>query len=329
MRAWNKVKQIWGSTDLAKTLEFNQQLREFRSFFSNGKSPKMLVFGDSVASYVARDDNSKESLEVLFKEQSRDFADTLVAAGRAYHSEIFYSFCRLITRLPYQPQLVIVPINLRSFSPSWDLNPEFQLLEELSKLRTIYDGRVLRCNRKDRSFTSDVIFRSIPLKYPGKPLLTIGEYRDISKNKPASETDRQWAARLDHVFTFHYMFPIYQQHRKLKSLCDMVDLLGELEIPVLFYFTPINYEAGFKYVGERFLEVVNGNIQIIEERLRHFNMQNNQDGDEAAVTVANYAFSCDSSAFFSQHNSTEHLRYEHRLALVNKLLAIGRKMIVD
>lgn len=329
MRAWDKAKRIWRSTKLYRAIEIHRQIRDFRYFFSKGSSPKMLIFGDSIAAWVARDDTDEKSFEDLIKERGRKFANLLVVAGRAYHPKIFYHYSRLITKLPHQPHLVILPINLRAFSPSWHLNPEFQYFELISKLIAKHQGRrMLSMGTHSVSATESAVFEAIPLKYPGKPLLTVGDYHRISRNKPLTRNDPQWAVRLDHVFTFHYMYPIYQQNGKLSYLCKVAKLFRDLNIPILMYITPINYQAGVKYVGERFLEVVNENIHFVRDRLSKCGIEENLDVTRPSGTIENYAYKFPSSAFATPHNSTEHLRFEERLSLVNDLLEIGRKMIV-
>ena len=329
-RAINKARQIWRGTDIAKAIDFSRLLRNFSSFFTNGNHPKLLIFGDSVAEWVARDDVLQKTLKELFIEQGRNFADTFVVSGRAFHTEIYFQYCRVLSKLPIPPRLVLIPINLRSFSPSWDLNPEFQYLEHIDKLKAKCEGRIsFQLGVHSISPTEILIFKSIPLEYPGKPLLTVGDFHQISKDKPLSDTHPQWKVRLDHVFAFHYMFPIYKQNRKLISLCNMVELLRDMQTKVLLYITPINFEAGQKYVGNQFLELVNENIQTITDALHERGISVEGDYEKQIGFCANFAFSYPSSGFSTPHNSTEHLRFDERLSLSNRLMDIARKMIVD
>jgi len=327
-RTLKSIEHKWLNSELAKTIQLNLGLRSYWEYLSSKDSPKILIFGDSVVDYVARNEQSHESLRELYINLFGKLANTFVVAGRGYHSELYFSYCRFIAQTTNPPNLVIVPINIRSFSPSWDLDPQFQFVELISELDEAYHGNKKFFYKMPRiTPLSNSIFSSVPLKFPGKNWMTIGDYRSISRNKPNSETDPLWAKRLDNIFTYHYMFPIYKQHRKLINLCQIVKLLQQNDVRILIYVTPINYRAGLKFVGEQFVDVVNSNIKIISESLLDLDIHEVQPPKVSPGVFLNYAYRFNSSAFFTSHNSTEHIRFDERTELANRLASVAKEMM--
>ena len=54
----------------------------------------------------------------------------------AYHIGIYLEYAQYIVAQENLPQVVIIPINLRSFSPEWDMRPEYQFEKEARFLRS-------------------------------------------------------------------------------------------------------------------------------------------------------------------------------------------------
>lgn len=88
----------------------------------------IILFGSSVNRYTAFQDTNKSSIGEMLDLEMVDVKVKDISHG-AYHVEIFYSFLKRILKYEYQPKIVL-PINLRSFSPEWDLRPGYQFTRE-------------------------------------------------------------------------------------------------------------------------------------------------------------------------------------------------------
>ena len=53
-----------------------------------------------------------------------------VLTFNSYHMDIYLEFIRYIAKSKHKIKRVIIPINLRSFSPSWDRMPQYQFEKE-------------------------------------------------------------------------------------------------------------------------------------------------------------------------------------------------------
>jgi hypothetical protein len=60
------------------------------------------------------------------------------------------------------------------------------------------------------------------------------------------------------------MFSVDKNHRKVKSLLEAIDTLQESGIKAVFYITPIDYQTGKQYLGDRFSERLAENVRFIK-----------------------------------------------------------------
>lgn len=73
----------------------------------------------------APDDEDKRSLPEILNNMMPAW-ELEGMAHNAYHGELFEGVCRVMAAGMKRPEVVIIPINLRSFSSSWDEKPEYQ-----------------------------------------------------------------------------------------------------------------------------------------------------------------------------------------------------------
>ncbi|MCL4267993.1 MAG: hypothetical protein KJZ72_00540 [Anaerolineales bacterium] len=282
-------------------------------------APDILFFGDSVLLRVSRDDTDTDTLDQMLSKKLGGKLKLLSIAHTAYHMQIYKSLIRVLDVTKRKPRVVILPINLRSFSPQWDFYPAWQFHDEIQAVENYLSNPSLEiAGVNEVSATSNLLrlFDAIPVKYPLTELNRIGQFRSMIASKSKNEDQKN--SRLRQIFIYHYMHPLSEDHPKIKALEECVRMLSVLKIPLVLYVTPINWEAGRKYVGWEFIEAVKSNVNTISNRLSPHQMDNK-------VNFADLSILLEAGCFFSDDNATEHLNQQGRRLLADEIM----KMILE
>ncbi len=190
----------------------------------------------------------------------------------AFSMDIYAAFCRYISRSENKPNVIIIPVNMRSFSPGWDQRPDWQFEQE----RFFLDYPLLRPFFKPLAVFKAVSTNEIPLEryrntgvYCDEELVgTVREF-DFMTTDPNSVTDEDIRKKC----IFQYMYPLTPDHRKLQSMLEIVKTLDAARIKTLFYMTPLDMESGEKYVPGRFHSRVCANVELVKKMLRNQNVE--------------------------------------------------------
>lgn len=305
-------------------------LKKFVDAYNGENSPAHLLFGDSVALRVADDDICHETLEDLLAAELGGHSACCISHS-AFHSQVYCLFCNCLPKLRHRPRSVIIPINLRSFSLSWDLHPDYQFLWETATLDDFARGVDGVRPRIESTPVARAVFQAAPLHLPSGEIRPVGEFLEVIASRVTKDFGSAWKSRIRDIFTFHYVHNLYPAHRKLRYLGSAVKNLQRSGIGVGLYVTPINYRAGNKYVGESFERCVSNNITIIEKYLRNIGVKVIKDSELTQVgrkafgpSMVNLAYECGESDFFTPHNATEHLRYTARKNLATKIASLAQ-----
>jgi len=89
----------------------------------------IIYLGDSTLSLPAGQVTTGEILQEMLPDCSVG-----EIAHPAYNLDLYLHYVRYIVRSAHPPDIVIVPINMRSFSPEWDKRPGYQFEEEKKAL---------------------------------------------------------------------------------------------------------------------------------------------------------------------------------------------------
>ncbi len=214
----------------------------------------VILFGSSVNRHVAKTDADKRILsEMLNDDLEKQSVQGI--SHPAYNSEMYLTLLRHVTFETYSP-LVVVPINLRSFSPEWDLRPNYQFEKERNLLR----GNLFwnfYSNIEPMNFNE---YYNTEVYYEGQIVGTV--YELTKKSNPDSIISRNG-------FILHYMQPLKRSHRKLVALEELVKLSEVNNFELLFYITPIDYESanhieGFK---NRIIENIDEIKSVLDDSL--------------------------------------------------------------
>lgn len=300
-----------------------QVLKDFVEAYSGDSPPPLLVFGDSVFLRVATDDQFPQSLGGILGARYQD--GVFQVSGSGYHSGVFEQFSAVLATLPARPRIAIVPINLRSFSPTWDLSPLYQFHSEIELLSS-FDLKRLDYRLHDTKPSSELEGRLVPLELDGEKTITLGEFIDIIGESPATGSEA-WKGRLRTIFQYHYMCPVNSAHRRIKSLKQIIRLLNGVGVAVYYYITPINYEAGIEYCGDMFIQSVEKNISEIRREVESVLSAAFTSNGVLMYRFDDLAFRFARNVFFTRHNATEHLRYEGRDFIARRIVEAEQALL--
>lgn len=279
----------------------------------DGSHPDILLLGDSVTERVSRLDSDKRCLGEMIRESlgPRLRADYLSFSG--CHPRAYLAVLRLVLSYHRRPELVVVPINVRSFSPQWHANPKWQYRTEVAAIEAFARDRKAADPLAEAGASPDEEneFRELPLSIFGTSLDKVGPVVDLIERKLRGGDER---GRRAVIFAFHYLNHLVPSHPHLDALREMRDLASSAAVGLLFYFTPINWEAGVALHGDQFNEIVAGNRNVIRAAL-------GQDRGAAVSPpkVSDLLFTLPAREFFSDLEPTEHLNQAGRLHLASLL----------
>ena len=240
-----------------------------------GDEVDVLYFGDSTLYYPVGEVTTGEILQEVLPDHT-----VAQIAHSAYGLDVYLQYLRYVVRSAHQPQKVIVPINLRSFSPEWDMRPAYQFAKEkqvltfgldLSRLflRPLGVFGLLDSPISQEQFLNAVVWDGdVP----------IGTVRDFEGDSGAEalQGDAEGAyrsveleddAKAQETLLYHYMFGLKPDHRKLDAMVDIAELCDENDIDLVFYLTSVNYLLGERFLGGVFSERLAANADVVKSRL--------------------------------------------------------------
>ena len=231
-------------------------------------------------------------------------------AHPAYNLDLFYDYTAYVDRHGDWPTTLVLPINLRSFSPAWDSRPAFQFEKESKILALGLPWARLFLRPLDvfgffRPSISQQDFLNTPV-YAGDVLVGyVRDFEELTADETLQE-DAENAYRevkledeetAQAVLTYHYMYNLEPDHRKLDSMVAVAELAAKHGVNVIFYITPINVEQGERFLGSEFRERFTDNIRVVQSKLDAVASDN--------VTLLNMAFDLPAYDFTDLEHLTE------------------------
>jgi hypothetical protein len=292
-----------------RTAELPDKLKLLR-FFAK-KQVDIIYFGDSSTTWADKLDPSNKSMQYLLQ-YSLPAAKVGRIAYPSYQMDIYYAYAANMARQGYHPKFVIIPINLRSFSPEWDRQPLWQFadLKFLAKYEDTIWVKFYQPLRVFKLFDAPISryeYEQTPV-YNGERC--IGRVRDFD-NPSYAQVDEE---KIKKKLTFRYLYKLTAQNRKIQSMKKLAALLQAEGIGVIFYITPVDVQTGVQYLGQDFL-------MRIKEHTRFINSQLAEKSLEALDLSSSLP-----TEFFSwregdtERYSNEHLKLPGRMFVVKSLL---------
>lgn len=285
------------------------------AYGDSGPAPEVLYFGDSVAHLVSRHDEDRRPLATMVRDA---LAPTLAMASivePAFHAEVYLSLVRALATLQQRPRVVVVPVNLRSFSPEWALNPKWQCNEVLRALEHYLANPAgdVPSVRNGVAGTGAERWRYLNARvdYPRHPGAKVADFHAVIADRPTAPEAQ--ARRREAIFTFHHLFPLPADGPGLRALGQLAREVDTLGCRLLTYVTPLNHEAGTRVIGETFVTTVAEHVATVEATLRA--------GRPTAAPPRDWSRLLPADAFFHDLDPTEHLNEQGRSHLCAELVA--------
>lgn len=243
----------------------------------------ILFFGDTVIrAYESGEKNP--GIDFLLAEKGHyamlsavNFEISRTGATELEYSPIVYQdYVDIVAKSRYKPKVIIIPINLQSFSESWFSDPRNQFYLERVKARLRYVKfskgdfmEYLQYKFTDKLKREDSLWWNSEVIYGDVSLGVRGKIDDESKftERYFDYNDLKTQIRLMKQFEYNYMNIIDRRHKMFDYLDKTIDTARVNGIKVVCYITPINYEDGRKYAGDKFIKRVKSNVAVINQYL--------------------------------------------------------------
>ncbi len=265
-----------------------EEIVQFDRYLAEGVD--VLYLGDSTLMLPVGEVTTGEILQELLPERHIG-----QIAHPAYGLDLFHDYTAYMDERGGRPQTLVVPINMRSFSPAWDMRPAYQFEKESKILAMgLPWARLLLRPLEVFGFFQPPISRHAFLDAPVyDDDVLVGKVRDFEAlaADEALQGDAGNAYReveladeetAQAVLTYHYMFNLEPDHRKLDAMVALAELAAERGIHVIFYITPVNVEQGERFLGPTFTERFAENVGVVQSRLDAASLDN--------VTLLDLAF---------------------------------------
>jgi hypothetical protein len=302
---WNMLDNVFGNIFFTQS----KPLKEISRFIGSKKEASVVLFGDSVSVRVAREDSDRRTLQKMVEQELYQKAiPANYFSGKGFHLRLFMHLISAMRVRDKKPDLVVVPINLRCFSPQWMYHPHWQFEKDIRKFCKKFKVPYIKTNVKLPESSEE--YWKMPISCYKSDHSTVGDFMKIIKNKDGLD-ENGILFRRRQLFIFHYLYKLSSEN---DSLCSMKTLIKESGLNMLLYFTPLNYAGGEELLGRAFIDHVEENKKIVMDALHQArDMKKN-------ITVRDYAGLLDSGFFFSRYDTAEHLNDKGRKRL-SKLLA--------
>lgn len=282
-------------------------------FATPGSAPDVLYMGDSVVERVSRNDRDPRSLGEMVSSCLDGCLSVAHISRSGYHMGVFRGVVRALAAMPSRPRALVFPVNMRSFSPQWDHRALWQFREEISALERYAVSPlepVTSIIERDESDADLAQYHGLAVHYPMTAFGSIGEFREIIARRPGNAEGRRF--RLRQIFLFHYMYPLVASHRRIEALQDALSMISGIGVSAAVYITPVNYQAGIRYVGGEFQRLLRSNVAVVCEATKPFQ-------ESGRVRVLDWSEAFDSARFFHQDEATEHLNEVGRMNLARAI----------
>lgn len=274
----------------------------------NSRPVDVLYFGDSSVLLHGSRDTNTAGIDLLFQAKTGYRVCSIASPG--YSAVLYSEYLHLLDKTRYQPRLVIIPVNLRSFTGSSVRRPALNFPLRQIYIRYRSTGKLELLSYLEYRFLGleerlTENWKAMPVLYDGQNL---GTHRSIQEESRipelldySPEREPLYARQLGLKFRYHYMAPLDADDAMFSYLDETIRYLKGRGIPVLFYLTPINAQDGRKYVGESFTRRIEKNMAAISQFM-----------NARGVGFLNLATSLDASYFVDKRDVYEHLNFKGR-----------------
>ncbi|MBF0605452.1 MAG: hypothetical protein HQL07_17400 [Nitrospirae bacterium] len=291
------------------------------------QNPDMVLFGDSVmrATRKKKCDTGSATIDELL---TAALPNTRLAASPYTSSTplVFNDLLSVTTGIESPPKIIIVPINLRSYSEEWSSRPSYQYNLERALIRIKFgdshpfDYFLVWMYRFTKALDLEMeAWRNQTVVYPGYDLGPRRKLHDERMTLPKNlecvpHKKEQFRDVLRIKFIYHYLYRLDPSHQFVQSLIEMIHKTRRFNQKILVYITPINMQDGERFVGPAFRRIVLENVQVIQTLMT-----------DMGVPFLNMVDQLPPEHFTDQHEACEHLDETGRRFVAGQLAQVLRE----
>jgi hypothetical protein len=225
---------------------------------------RVLLLGDSVMSWFAADDNDRTNLARAISSLSP--APVADKSSGGYGIEIASAQIQGLRLLNIRPRAVVVEVNLRHYSPAWELSPRLQkpLITkafESGWLLPVRAAAVFKCRF---GVLSDRAYLATRLKVAGRDLGPLAEYDRLPL---WSSPGRIPPAELGHRTSLARYASDIEDGSSLSRLRTAVQVVKMARIPAVFFLTPINIDYLRARLAPAEMACVEKNLTLLRQTI--------------------------------------------------------------
>lgn len=277
----------------------------------------IIYFGDSSVYAEGKDDSDHRTIAGMLRDMAPQYSLESVTHA-AYHIGIYLEFCKYIVRQRYRPSVIIIPINMRSFSTDWDRQPHYQyeiqrIILRGGLLKTILLAfyKPLKIFKYNFFTISQQEFKESPVFYGHRQVGKVKDFNNSSYSKYSAKNMKNQI-----IYAYMYGLSPFPQHRKLKALVEAARLLKKNNIKPIFYITPIDWETGEKYLPGEFRKQMGENTRLIVSLL-----------SAEGVEILDISTALPTHFFYWHLYPNEHMNQRGRLYVAEQLSSILKRIL--
>ena len=261
--------------------------------------PDVFFFGDSTIGCCDPLDTDRRPTTTML-DTALDQRSIGAFANPAYHAEIYELFFNRLLAGNYRPQLVVVPVNLRSMSPIWDCDPAAQV--ETVQQTLEFEKSVWR-----RAFAP--LARTLGAGLT--PAITRQEYMNQPVYRGEAIVGRVSDFRngsVDQQLVLNYMYSLNERHRKVAALRRIAVAAEVRNLPVLFYVTPVDYQSATDELRHALVAQISQNVDTLRSTLAG-----------SGAEFLDLSLELGSQGFTYDRRVNEHLKSQGRILVSQRL----------
>lgn len=219
---------------------------------------EIVFFGDSVVQTMALGDTDPRLLPDMLGGELDE--PVLRISQAATGAQMHAAWLRYAAHLSPPPRAVIIPINLRSFSPHWERNPGWVFDDVAAMIDHPLYARLGSVLEWDWGRPTDDAFAATPVFVNGTEVGTVATLDDGAAGwAPSAEVRRS-------RYLVRYASDI-ERSRRLGAFRDLLAEANASRFPVILYLTPIDVDAIEDNVDEATFAAVQANLAVLRDAL--------------------------------------------------------------
>ena len=230
------------------------------------QQPELLLMGDSTLFWRGPDEKETPSLEETIAASYPELKVCSVSEA-ALSLDMMAASWRYLRARGTAPRVVIVVVNLRSFSPTWYERPDsyvekvrHQLTWDSQFVRALYRPLVEFQVLNRKALKIDEYYRMLQRHVSDAP-----EAYGLSDDSAQRQAGEKFSGRASYYLC--YGLPIDPDHPLLHALEDMVEALRADSVKVLLYITPMDAKRGESEFGAEMVAAIGRNRETIKVAL--------------------------------------------------------------